>query len=301
VVFKASVPYRIGLIGGGTDLPFFTNEHGTELINASFKAFSHCEIHKIQSPHIFIETKDYQQQIQIDKLPELALIARDEFRIALAVLNYFADAILAMGTGLHIKSYSEFAPQTGLGGSSAHLISVLKACLNLIDLKWDDQKILETARELERDTLSIFGGFQDFYPCLYTGAHYLSKMPKSEIRHRTLNSDFLNQLDLSFYITGSTATALGELELPDLMSLKEQQRIAQEAANAWATADVASFKRLLRQSWNIKNKISESIPFVFASKTCGLSKKMKVLAVENSVEKSFKENFGEDVRKIEWH
>lgn len=301
MVFKASVPYRIGLIGGGTDLPFFTSEHGTEVINASFKAFSHCEIHKIQSPHIFIETKDYQQQIQIDQLPDLALIARDEFRISLAVLNNFAENIMSLGTGLHIKTYSEFAPQTGLGGSSAHLISVLKSCLQLLNQEWDGDKIIHTAHSLERNTLSIFGGFQDFYPCLHQGSHHLSKSPGESIQHTVLNSSFLKNLDLSFYIAQSNSTDTGETELPDLKTLKLQKDLAKAASDAWRQNDAAVFKNLLKDSWSLKCSPQKNIPHVWAAKSCGLSKKMTVLAVEKSLEKSFNESITRAVRKIEWH
>ncbi|QLY25300.1 hypothetical protein [Bdellovibrio sp. KM01] len=300
MVFKSSIPYRIGLIGGGTDLPFFTNKHGTEIINASFKAFSHCEIRKIQSPHIFIETNDYKTQVQIDKLPEMVLISRDEFRISLAVLNNFADLVTSLGGGLHIKTYSEFAPQTGLGGSSAHLIAVLKACLNYMNLNWDDKQILDTAHSIERDTLSIFGGFQDFYPCLYQGAHHLSKNPGSEIIHRTLDGNFLNELDLSFFIMESSAVSLGETDLPELNSLKIQKDLAHQAANAWKQGQHSVFKNLLQESWKAKSQTA-NLPHVFATKTCGLSKRMNVVAVEKSLEKPFTESSGHAARKIEWH
>ncbi len=301
MVFKSSIPYRIGLIGGGTDLPFFTNKHGTEVINASFKAYSHCEIRKIQSPHIFIEINDYKTQVQVDRLPEMVLISRDEFRISLAVLNNFADTVMSTGSGLHIKTFSEFAPQTGLGGSSAHLIAVLKACLNYLNLSWSDKQILDKAHLLERDTLSIFGGFQDFYPCLYQGAHHLSKNPGSEIVHRPLDGNFLNNLDLSFYIVESKGASLGEMELPDLAALKLQKDLAHQAAEAWNNGKHSVFKDLLQMSWNAKSGSQKNMPYVFATKTCGLSKKMNVLAVEKSQEKSFIESNGPAARKIEWH
>ncbi|WP_413576220.1 hypothetical protein ACLVWU_17700 [Bdellovibrio sp. HCB290] len=301
MVFKTSIPYRIGLIGGGTDLPFFTNEHGTEIINASFKAYSHCEIQKIQSPHISVETKDYKTHVQIDKLPEMALLAKDEFRISLAVLNHFAGKITDLKCGIQLKTYSDFAPQTGLGGSSAHLISVLKTCLQLLNETWDDQRILDTAHTLERNTLSIFGGFQDFYPCLLQGAHHLSKKPDSEIIHKKLDSDFLKKLDLSFYVLESKETSLGEMELPDAASLKLQKQFAQDAAQAWQQNDGAKFKKILRSSWNIKQGSDKNPPHVFALKSCGLSKRMRVLAVEKSQEKSFVESTSNGVRKVDWN
>lgn len=300
MVFKSSIPYRIGLIGGGTDLPFFTNKHGTEIINASFKAFSHCEIRKIQSPHISIETNDYKTQVQVEKLPELILISKDEFRISLAVLNSFADQLMALGGGLHIKSYSEFAPQTGLGGSSAHLIAVLKTCLNYLNLSWSDKQILDTAHSIERDTLSIFGGFQDFYPCLYQGAHHLSKNPGTEIIHRRLDGNFLNELDLSFFLMDSVSESLGESDLPELGSLKVQKDLAHQAAEAWDKRQHSRFKNLLQESWKSKSQPAANLPYSFASKTCGLSKKMNIVAVESPLEKSFIESNGH-ARKIEWH
>ncbi|WP_413585658.1 hypothetical protein [Bdellovibrio sp. HCB274] len=301
MVFKTSIPYRIGLIGGGTDLPFFTNEYGTEIINASFKAYSHCEIQKTQSPHIFIESQDYKTQAQIDKLPELVLIAKDEFRISLAVLNCFANELMELNCGLHVKSYSEFAPQTGLGGSSAHLISVLKSCLALLNLSWSDEKILTVAHSIERNTLSIFGGFQDFYPCLHQGAHHLSKKPDSEIVHRILDSSFLQKLDLSFYVKESPGISLGEMELPDSTSLKLQKEFAKKAAEAWHNDDPVEFKQILRSSWNVKQGKDQNPPDVYAAKTCGLSKKVTVFAVEKPKEKSFLESIGHGVRKVEWN
>ncbi|WP_413582886.1 hypothetical protein [Bdellovibrio sp. HCB288] len=301
MIFKTSIPYRIGLIGGGTDLPFFTNEHGTEIINASFNAYSHCEIQKIQSPHIFIETQDYKTHAQVDKLPELALIAKDEFRICLAVLNHFADEIMNLKCGIHLRSYSEFAPQTGLGGSSAHLISVLKTCLAFLNQSWDDQKILDTAHSLERNTLSIFGGFQDFYPCLHQGAHHLSKKPDAEIIHHKLDTSFLRDLDLSFFVSETAGVSLGEMELPDASSLQLQKQYAREAAHAWKSGDGKTFKQTLKSSWNVKQGSDQAPKHVFAMKSCGLSKKMNVLAVEKSDEKIFLETIGRGVRKVEWN
>ncbi|WP_413292294.1 hypothetical protein ACLSU7_12900 [Bdellovibrio sp. HCB185ZH] len=240
-------------------------------------------------------------QVQIDKLPEMVLISKEEFRISLAVLNNFADMITSLGGGLHLKTYSEFAPQTGLGGSSAHLIAVLKACLEYLKLSWNDMQILDSAHSIERNTLSIFGGFQDFYPCLYQGAHHLSKDPGSEIIHRSLDGNFLNELDLSFFLMESSPVSFGETELPELNSLKTQKELAHQAANAWKLGQHSTFKNLLQESWKAKAPSAKSIPYVFATKTCGLSKRMNVIAVEKSLEKSFTESSGHAARKIEWH
>ncbi|MBO9668312.1 MAG: hypothetical protein J7501_16040 [Bdellovibrio sp.] len=303
MVFKTSVPYRIGLIGGGTDLPYFADEHGAEVINASFKAYTHCEILKNQSPQISIETHDYQKSVKISQLPEIALLQANEFRITLAVLNYFYKQLQDLNCGLSIKTFSDFPPQTGLGGSSAHLGAVLKALLHLLELDWDNARILSTAFQIERRILNIFGGFQDFYPCVFEGAHYLSKDVSSEVQHHQLDSEFLNSLGLDFYLIGNSRGSQNiTADLPSTATLQEQKKIARQAAEAWKSQDSQLFKSLLKQSWSMKGINTLSLPpSVFAAKTCGLSKAMTVLAVETTHVPEFIENSKDAYQKIDWH
>lgn len=283
----SKIPYRIGLIGGGTDLPYFSNTYGAQIINAAFNAFTYCEITPLESPVIFIESGDYNKQLEIKKDTPFIRTTSQEFRIATAALDVFQTELALIKSGLHIKTYSDFSPQTGLGGSSAHLVATLKALAQFFNKDWSNEELLNTAIFLERNVLTIFGGYQDFFPCIRPGSHYIYKSKDSDIQSKPLNSHFLKSLDLDFYLIPQnppTKPEEPEDRLPDLDTLKYQFELGKKGAHAWQNNDPALFKNCLIESWQAKKDSGPefSLQGVLASKTCGLAKSTRVLVTEKN-------------------
>lgn len=299
-------PYRIGLIGGGTDLPYFSNTYGTQIINAAFEAFTHCEISPIEKQLILLESVDYQRSLEIQMDPPFIQNSSIEFRIISAALDLFQNDISHLNHGLSIKTWSDFSPQSGLGGSSAHLITALRALSKFFNKNWTHLELLRTAIFIEREVLCIFGGYQDFYPCTMPGSHYIFKTKDGSIQNTSLDSEFLKHLNLDFYIYRPRFTQTSEKEfeikqnLPSLDILKKQHSLGRRGADAWLSKNTDAFEKCLIESWNIKNSPSGSLiarKGILAAKNCGLSKHTQVLVAKKG---SPELELTSDIFKIHW-
>ena len=78
------------------------------------------------------------------------------------------------GFGLEVETYSEVEPGTGLGGSSALVVSVIGA-LNYFrnQRQLDIYQISDLAYQVERIDMDIKGGWQDQYSTAFGGFSWI--------------------------------------------------------------------------------------------------------------------------------
>jgi galactokinase/mevalonate kinase-like predicted kinase len=92
----------------------------------------------------------------------------DVFDIARAALRSL-DRLPAC----HIGYETEIPVQSGLGGSTALLLSLLRALLAWLGEAPDPYDLVKRARAVERDILGVACGWVDFYMCAFGGFHYV--------------------------------------------------------------------------------------------------------------------------------
>ena len=151
-------PLRIGLMGGGTDLPFFYKNHGTaELITITPKLYIDVWVRKRRTDDIGINDNIYEMA---DDIPDPRL------RLA------FRYTGVTKGTYLFIASDVPTGG-TGLGSSAAMLVGVLNALSQFRGESVSPTWLAETASAIEMNDLKLSSGKQDAYASAFGGLNAL--------------------------------------------------------------------------------------------------------------------------------
>ncbi len=157
--YKAKAPMRIGFFGGGTDVSPYAEEHGGKVLNCTINLYVRCMLRHTGQEGISIRSLDLEEVSR-------NLTGRWEGRLSLpqAVLD-------AMPTtqGAEVTMFSDVPPGSGLGSSSALVVSMLKMITTAYNIPSDPHALAELAYRIERVDLGIPGGRQDQYAAVFGG------------------------------------------------------------------------------------------------------------------------------------
>src|SRR5689334_15239477 len=144
-IYKAKAPMRIGFFGGGTDVSPYAEEHGGKVLNCTIDKYVRCMLRP-----------DREQGITIRSL-DLEAVSRKvtghwEGRLDLpqAVLDAMPTA-----QGVEVTMFSDVPPGSGLGSSSALVVSMLKLICSAYAIPTDPHTLAELAYRIERVNMGI--------------------------------------------------------------------------------------------------------------------------------------------------
>jgi D-glycero-alpha-D-manno-heptose-7-phosphate kinase len=269
-IYKARAPMRIGFFGGGTDVSPYPEEHGGKVLNCTINLFVRCMLRPAPEPGITIRSLDLQEvsrrvsgktwdgrldlpQAVLDAVPELANLLGVE------------DA------GFRITMFSDAPPGSGLGSSSALVVSMLKLLYAMANVGYDPHQLAELAYRIERVDLQIPGGRQDQYSAVFGGMcvyHFSS----GRVIVEPVLTDPAGLMELeSCLIIGY----IGDRQLLTRHLMTDQvQRLVQgdtlrlhdetkafvdESTRLLRGLRIADFGRLLHDAWEVKKAFSPHI------------------------------------------
>ena len=139
-------PFRISLFGGSTDYESFYREHGSLIIGSTIDKYTYTSF-RLRPPIVSDNSV-----IAYSRLETPAQIKDIQHPLIRETLKYF---YIKDSVDLHF--FADIPSRTGLGGSSAFCVSLIKA------LKPDlnNKAISQIAIEIERRILNESGGVQD--------------------------------------------------------------------------------------------------------------------------------------------
>ena len=74
---------------------------------------------------------------------------------------------------LHLSTFCEAPPGSGLGSSSTIVVSIVKALADYLSVALDDYEIARIAFIVEREDCQLQGGKQDQYAAAFGGFNYM--------------------------------------------------------------------------------------------------------------------------------
>lgn len=166
-VYKARAPMRIGFFGGGTDVSPYADAHGGKVLNCTINLFVRCMLRPAAEPGITIRSLDLAEVSRFTTgrewdgklaLPQAVLDALPEFHPTSPELP-----------GFEITMFSDVPPGSGLGSSSALVVSMIKLLYAHAGATTDPHTLAEMAYRIERVDLGIPGGRQDQYAAAFGG------------------------------------------------------------------------------------------------------------------------------------
>ena len=249
-------PLRIGLLGGGTDLPSYYREHGGRVLN--------CAIDK----YIYVIVKqrfDDEIYINYSKKEIVSRVADIEHELV-------REAMLMTGVtgGVEITTLADIPSSgSGLGSSSAVTVGLLHALYAYTGRQVSAEELAEGACRIEIERCGKPIGKQDQYIAALGGIRDLRFGPGEDVSHEELGLSAservaLQQQMMLFY-TGITRRAdniLAEQNanvsatLPQLDLLRD---LAGFAVKRLRSGDVDAIGPALRESWEAKRKLASGV------------------------------------------
>lgn len=238
MVIHSSSPTRISLIGGGTDIPTYSNKYGGLCLSMAINLRQEIEIDETQTGF----------EIPKKANPEFYKAFFEEYRSP---------------SGFRAKFNGEITG--GIGSSASASVAILGALRGLTNNEINRSDIAEEAWKIEVNKLKMFGGKQDQYAAAYGGVNLFEFNKKST--KVTPLTDFIEPIKNSIllFYTGRNRKSskiqegFKKLDNSQTYRLNEIKKLVPKMAKAIAEKDIKEVGEILNLSWELKKRSNNGV------------------------------------------
>ena len=249
-------PLRIGLLGGGTDLPGYYREHGGRVLNCALDKYVYVIVKQRFDDDIYV---NYSKKEIVSRVEDLEHeLVREAMRMT-GVTN-----------GVEITTLADIPSSgSGLGSSSAVTVGLLHALFAYQGRQVSAEELAERACMIEIERCGKPIGKQDQYIAAFGGIRDIRFGPGEEVVAEEVELSAaerraLQQQIMLFYtgITRSADPILAEQNAnieatrPQLDLLRD---LAGFAVERLRSGDVDAIGPAMRESWEAKRKLASGV------------------------------------------
>lgn len=249
-------PLRVGLVGGGTDLPSYYREHGGRVLNAAIDKYVYVVVKQRFDDDIYV---NYSRKEIVSRVEDL------EHELVREALH-----MTGVRGGVEITTLADIpSAGSGLGSSSSVTVGLLQALFAYQGKQVSAEDLAEWACTIEIDRCRKPIGKQDQYAAAFGGICDIrfgpgDRVSVDQIRlspgdHRQVQDELL----LFFTgITRSANTILSEQnanigdKLPQLHQLRD---LAGEAVGGLRAGELGALGTALAKSWQAKRTLASGV------------------------------------------
>jgi D-glycero-alpha-D-manno-heptose-7-phosphate kinase len=250
-------PLRVGLVGGGTDLPDYYREHGGRVLNAAIDKYVYVVVKQRFDDDIYV---NYSSKEIVSRVEDLQ---HELVREALHMTG--------IRGGVEITTLSDIPSSggSGLGSSSAVTVGLLQALFTYQGRQLTAAELADRACAIEIDRCRKPIGKQDQYAAAYGGVCDIRFGPGDRVvvDQLALTPQVRRKVqeELLLFFTGVTRSANTILSeqtaniadrLPQLHQLRD---LAGEAANGLRDGDVDALGVAMNKSWAAKRELASGV------------------------------------------
>lgn len=174
-------PVRADLAGGTLDLwPLYLFHPGARTVNVAVSYYAESEISETGTAGIEIQLSDQQYRQHYTSLQEMA--ADPKAALLHRALEHFKLS------GIKIITRTDAPRGSGLGGSSALSITLVRALSEMAGQPIEGEELIHLVRDLETRLLGVPAGIQDYYPPVFGGLGSLHLTAGKPARHQLQTS-----------------------------------------------------------------------------------------------------------------
>lgn len=272
MIVRSRAPLRLGLAGGGTDVAPYCDLFGGHVMNVTINRYAYTTICQSSDSMCRFSTLDggdheeWQSDAPIPPQGPLQLLKGVHARITRDYLN--GDTV-----PLHVKTFSDAPPGSGLGSSSTMVVALIQAYAEYFNLPLGEYEVAQLAYLVERKDLGLAGGKQDQYAATFGGFNFMEFYADERVIVNPLRvKDWVwaeLEASLVLYFTGvSRASAdiidqqsrnVGEsrqASIEAMHSLKQEAILMKECV---LKGDLRRLETTLQAGWEAKKKTATSI------------------------------------------
>ena len=251
-------PLRIGLVGGGTDLPDYYREHGGRVLNCAIDKYIYVIVKQRFDSDIYV---NYSKKEIVSRVEEL------EHELV-------REAMWMTGVtgGVEITTLADIPSSggSGLGSSSAVTVGLLHALFAYRGRQVTAEELAERACTIEIDRCGKPIGKQDQYIAAYGGIRDIRFGPGDQVMAEELELSPAGRRDLQrnimlFYtgVTRSANSILAEQTANIKTTAHDQldllRDLASLAADRLRCRDVDAVGEAMRKSWEAKRQLASGV------------------------------------------
>ena len=241
-------PFRISLFGGSTDYESFYKDHGSLIIGTTINKYIYTSFRV--RPDIVSD----RSVITYSKLETPTSIEEIKHPLIRETLRYFN-----IKEAIDLHFFADIPSRTGLGGSSAFCVSLIKA----LQPEFSKKKIAKIAIEIERHILLESGGIQDQIWAAYGGFNRMEIDAGGNffVKPMPLSQEFLNKLHQSMILIYTKSQRDTDLIAQSHEDIDKSSilHIANEAYKCFEKQNIKDIGELLLETWKQKKTISNLI------------------------------------------
>jgi D-glycero-alpha-D-manno-heptose-7-phosphate kinase len=269
----SQTPLRISLAGGGTDVPPYSTEFGSRIVNFTANIYVTGVLYQLKNIHKF---KRREINVMIN---DISSAGQDNFICDLEKVLNSKYGNLVRGN-IQIKLYSPVMPGSGLGASSALVVTSLSMINKYLNINMENKILAVLAYKIERELMKIPGGFQDQLSAVFGGLNLYEKskgesLDSLRISKVTTTQEFLRELEESMIlidlhlprtnnnIITDQQSNVAERKNNALESTHTQMDLAILMNNALSEGKIDLVGKIINSAWESKKKFSDLISSIF--------------------------------------
>jgi D-glycero-alpha-D-manno-heptose-7-phosphate kinase len=260
-------PLRIGLLGGGTDLPDYYREHGGRVINCAIDKYVYVIVKQRFDDDIYVNYSKKEIVSRVDDLEHE--LVREAMRMT-GVTN-----------GVEITTLADIpsAGGSGLGSSSAVTVGLLHALFAYHGHQVSAEELADRACRIEIEHCGKPIGKQDQYIAAFGGIRDLRFGPGDEVIPDQVTLPAADrralQEQIMLFYTGITRSATPILaeQNANVQATRAQLDLLRDlagfAAERLRGGDVNAIGPAVRESWEAKRKLASGVSNAQIDKVVG--------------------------------
>lgn len=249
-------PLRISFVGGGTDLPDFYHLSTGKVISATIDKYVYVVVNiapllkGITARYAITETVDDIKKLKNDRIREVMLDLNVEDNIEIGI-------------------FSHVPAGTGLGGSSAFTVALIKGLTTYLGKRLERGEIAELASKIEINVLKEPIGKQDQYAATFGGFNIFQFNPDDTVEVEPILLDYKKRIDLENHllmlftgITRSASSVLTEQKADistKLESLKSMANLVDIFKKNLLRGNFETMGKLLHENWLKKKSLASKV------------------------------------------
>jgi D-glycero-alpha-D-manno-heptose-7-phosphate kinase len=249
-------PLRIGLLGGGTDLPDYYREHGGRVLNCAIDKYVYVIVKQRFDEEIYV---NYSKKEIVSRVEDLEHELVREAMWMTGVTN-----------GVEITTLADIPSSgSGLGSSSAVTVGLLHALFAYRGRQVTAEELADRACTIEIDRCGKPIGKQDQYIAAYGGIRDIRFGPGDQVAAEELELSPAARRDLQrhlmLFYTGVTRSANSILaeQTANIKATRDQLDILRDlaglAVDHLRSGDVDAVGEAMRKGWEAKRQLATGI------------------------------------------
>ena len=252
----SQTPLRIGLLGGGTDLPGYYREHGGRVLNCALDKYVYVIVKQRFDDDIYVNYSKKEIVSRVDDLEHE--LVREAMHMAGVVKGVEITTLADIPSG-----------GSGLGSSSAVTVGLLQALYAYQGRQVSAEELAERACTIEIERCRKPIGKQDQYIAALGGIRDIRFGPGDEVVAQELGISAAErralQQQIMLFYTGITRSADSILveQRANIESTRPQLDLLRDlaglAADRLRSGDVDALGPAMRESWEAKRKLASGV------------------------------------------